>query len=418
MSERKHPNELNLPSCPDGSREKQYLEDEEDEEVEFKEGYQEARIQVLLAVAYSAGLGGTGTLTGSTPNLLLKGFVDEIYGSDAGLNYGSWLAFSVPGMLLNVILAWLWLHGIFLLAQWWNRRKHPEKSVPSQSETRKVEIATRAVIDKKYKELGSISFHECMTLILFILLVLLWFFRDPQFTSGWGELIKSDRGLKIGDATSSILISFLFFIIPANPKFWCFRESSDKPSESSPALLNWRILHEKIPWGLIFLVGGGYAIAEASKTSCLSYFLGQQMGNLDFMSPALLVFIVTLTTAMITEVASNTATATILIPVLAQLASTIKVNPLYLMMPATVACSYAFMLPVATAPNAIVYEATQMKTISMIKAGFAMNVICVTVINLMINTIGRGLFDFSQFPEWAEKAILSTSTSQCNYTLS
>ncbi|CAG0898691.1 unnamed protein product [Darwinula stevensoni] len=391
---------------------------EENGLAKFREGYQEARIQVLLAVAYSAGLGGTGTLTGSTPNLLLKGFVDEMYGSETGLNYGSWMAFSVPGMLLNVILAWLYLHGIFLLAQWRERRKHPEKGGPSQSEIRKVEVATRAVIDKKYKELGSISFHEFMTLILFIILVLLWFFRDPQFISGWGELIKGDRGLKVGDATPSIFIGFLFFIIPAKPKFWCFRESSDKLSEWSPALLNWRILHEKVPWGLIFLVGGGFAISEASKASCLSYFLGQQMGSLGFMPPALLVFIITLMTAIITEVASNTATATILIPVLAQLANVVKMNPLYLMMPATVACSYAFMLPVATATNAIVYEATQMKTITMIKAGFAMNVICVIVINLMINTLGRGLFDFSKFPEWTGNATLSSSSSShCNYTL-
>ncbi|CAG0890710.1 unnamed protein product [Darwinula stevensoni] len=410
--------ELNMPLCSNESSEQQNVEEnmeenmEENVEVEFKEGYQEARIQVLLAVAYSAGIGGTGTLTGTTPNLLLKGFVDDMYGSETGLNYGSWMAFNVPGMLLNVFFAWLWLHGIFLLAQWRERRKHPEKSVASRSETTKAEIAARAVIERKYTELGSMSFHECMTLILFVTLVLLWFFRAPQFITGWAEEITGDRDLYIGDATAAMLIGFLFFIIPAKPNFWCFRESSDKPSERSPALLTWRVVQEKIPWGLLLLVGGGFAVAQASEESCLSYFLGLQMGSLGSLPPASVVFIVTLMSAMITEVASNTATATILIPVLAQLAKVVKVNPIYLMLPATVACSYAFMLPVATAPNAIVYEATQMKTISMvrnanfiflyflaIKAGFVMNVICVAVINMMINTLGYGIFDFSQFPE-------------------
>ena len=93
----------------------------------------------------------------------------------------------------------------------------------------------------------------------------------------------------------------------------------DWPSESSEALLNWRVVHEKLPWGVMLLLGGGFAMAEASEKSCLSYWLGQKLGTLGFLSPPVLVFIITIMTALITEVASNTATATIIMPVLAQL---------------------------------------------------------------------------------------------------
>ncbi|CAG0897896.1 unnamed protein product, partial [Darwinula stevensoni] len=398
-------------------------EEEENEEEELKEGYRDARIQVLLAVAYSAGIGGTGTLTGTGTNLIFKGIVDEYvdfvlvflirgllwgdrgwgegtmlrqrevfvsisrrYGPEAGLNYGTWMAFNVPGLLLNVFIASLWLQGIFLFAQ----------RAPSRSEEAKAAEAARAVINKKYAELGSMSFHELLTLILFVALVVLWLSRDPKFVPGWADWIKGKRSRE--QVISSVL---------------------DKPSESSEALLNWRILHEKMPWGLILLIGAGFAISKASEVSCMSYWLGQQMGNLRFLSPSVLVFIITLMTAMITEVASNTATASILLPVFAQLANVVRVNPLYLMLPATVACSYAFMLPVATPYNAIVFEATQMKTSTMMKAGFVMNVICVGVINLMINTLGDYLFDFSKFPDWADAVRNSSSSpsSYCNYTL-
>ncbi|CAG0897895.1 unnamed protein product [Darwinula stevensoni] len=339
---------------------------------ETKEGYREARVQILLAVGYSSLVGGTGSLVGSPTNLVFKALVDKLYGSDAGLNYATWMAFNVPGMLINVFIAWNWLQCVVRFARWRKHRKDPESSVPGESEA--AEEAARRVIAKKYADLGSMSFRELVTLALFVALVLLWFFQEPQFIPGWASFIGRDRDSDIGGGTAAILIGFAFFLVPAKPNFWCFRESSDAPSQSSPALLHWRILHEKIPWGVVLLFGGGFAIAKASEKSCLSYWLGQQMRSLDSLSPALLVFIVTLMSAMITEVVNNAAAATIILPVLAQL----------------------------------------------MKTGFVMNVICVAVINLMINTLGDHLFDFSKFPEWAEKASDSMSSpfSHCNYTLS
>ncbi|CAG0893446.1 unnamed protein product [Darwinula stevensoni] len=418
---------------------------ESDDGSEFKDGYQEARIQVMLAIAYSAGIGGTGTLTGTATNLIFKAIVDEYVVREQVRNkLWDLVGFQRPGVAAQCPHRLFLASGHFhlqpvsldscksnfdsfhrrrstsaIVVRWKQHRKHPERRVQSPSEKAKAEKKARAIIGKKYEELGSMSFHEFMTLSLFIILVLLWLFRDPQVIPGWAGWIKGDRDLNIGDGTAAMLIVFFLFVIPAKPNFWCFRESSDSPSKPSVALLNWRILHEKVPWGLVLLIGAGFAIAKSSEASCLSYWLGQQMGSLGSLSPPVLVFIITLMTAMITEVVSNTATATILIPVLAQLATVVRVNPLYLMLPSAVACSYAFMLPVATPYNAIVFEATQMKTSTMMKAGFVMNVICVAVINLMINTLGDYMFDFSSFPDWADTAGISgsSSSSHCNYTL-
>ncbi|CAG0892972.1 unnamed protein product [Darwinula stevensoni] len=330
------------------------------------------------------------------------------------------MAFNFPGMLLNVLIAWIWLQIIFFFGQWRERRKHPERIVPSRSEAAKAEAAARGIIAKEYQELGSMSFHEVTTLVLFVALVALWLSREPQIVPGWADWVKGDGYVDVGDATAAMFIVFLFFVIPAKPNFWCFRESPDSPSKTGGALLNWKVLHDRIPWGVILLLGGGFAVAEAAEESCLSYWLGQQLRSLGSLRPALLVYIVTIFTTALTEVTSNTATATILMPVLAQLASAVKVHPLYLMLPSAVACSYAFMLPVATPPNAIVFEAGRMKTRNMIQTGFAMNVICVSVINLMINTLGDHLFDFSRYPDWAESgsSSVSSSASHCNYTLS
>ena len=150
-------------------------------------------------------------------------------------------------------------------------------------------------------------------------------------------------------------------------------------------------------------------MARAAKDSGLSVLIGHKLSFAFEFPPVALVFIVCLFTAMVTEVSSNSATATILMPVLAAAAQEAGVNPLYLMLPTTLTCSYAFMLPVATPPNAIVHQAGGLKTKDMIRAGVVMNVMCVAVITLMTNTLGVALFDLHTFPEWANNTSNATS---------
>ncbi|XP_064082050.1 Na(+)/citrate cotransporter-like isoform X4 [Macrobrachium nipponense] len=357
------------------------------------------RRTLLLGVAYSANVGGTGVVTGTSPNLVLMAVLQDSFSQPTGLNFATWMAFNVPGMILCVILAWVWLQVLFMGLF---RKKSPiQQSTPERTN------AVRKLIRQKYKELGPMTHHEATVLTLFIILVLLWLFRAPEFVPGWSAWFKDAfEGIEVDDATPAMLIVTLLFILPARLNFWCFRNPKDPgPPQPSPACMNWQVVHEKIPWGVVLLLGGGFAMAEGANKSGLSAWLGDQLVAFNVMPKEAIVFVVSLMTAMLTEVASNTATASILLPVLKEMALNINVNPLYLMLPAAVCCSYAFMLPVATPPNAIVFSAANMKSADMMKAGFLMNIICVVVITVMINTLGVALFDLQHMPPWANSTI-------------
>ncbi|KAF8768342.1 Solute carrier family 13 member 2 like protein [Argiope bruennichi] len=301
---------------------------------------------LLLSIAYSANCGGTGTVTGTSPNMILKGFLEE----------------------------------------------------HKQDEENKKNI--RRVISVRYSELGAITFHEMAVLCCFIVLVFLWVFREPKFMSGWADLFSSDT--RKGDAVPVIAILFLLFLIPAEP--WRIRDS--------PALLKWSAVQSKLPWGLVLLLGGGFALAQGTQKSGLSKWLGAQMTQLSFLSPSVMQFLLCAFTAGLTEIISNSTVATILLPVVNQMALTFHIHPLYLMLPVTVASSYAFMLPVATGPNAIVFDSGHMKTVDMVKPGSVMNIICCCVQMFMINTLGTVMFNLNTFPSWAG----SSNVTEGNWT--
>ena len=210
----------------------------------------------------------------------------------------------------------------------------------------------------------------------------------------------------VDDASAALLVVFLLFIIPSKLSFWPFKPLSE--SQISPPLVDWRTIHDRFPWGVMLLFGGGFALADASKASGLSNLIGEQLTVLHVFPTPAIVLIVCLMTGFITEVTSNVATANILLPVLAELAVATRTNPLYLMIPATVTCSYAFMLPVATPPNAIVYSASGMKTSEMVTAGFVLNFLCIGINVVAVNTYGRFMFDLDTFPQWA-----NTTTVPC-----
>lgn len=366
---------------------------------------QTIRTCVLMSIAYSSNIGGTGSLIGSSPQLALKGILDELYGSAPGLNFASWMAFNVPGMLINTFLAWIWLQCLFL----------GFKRTTADDNTQAAVI--KKLIRRKYEELGPMTFHELATLILFILCVALWFFRDPQFITGWAEFLPA---VEVDDATAVMTIVLLLFIIPAKPRFWNRDTAERNWAGPSPALLEWKLVQDRLPWGIVLLLGGGFALSDASKASGLSSWLGDQLAVLSFLPPFAIMLIICIMTAAVTEVASNTATANILLPILAEMAVTIKVNPLFLMLPATVTCSYAFMLPVATPPNAIVFAAGRMNPTDMVKAGLLMNIVCVVVICVLMASFGSFMFGFDEFPDWAvpqvKNATMTTLSQFSNCT--
>lgn len=341
-------------------------------------------VAYYLGVAYAANIGGTGTLTGTATNLTFKGLYESLFPSLHGLNFANWMLFNVPLMLINAIVAWLWLQVLFMGLF--------RKSSGVQKQTKEQLKAVEEVIATKYRELGVMTFHEGSVMFLFLSVVVLWFFRAPEFIPGWAEYVSD---VKIKDATPAVLIVFLLFVLPANLDFL----RRDGPRKASPALLNWKIIHEKLPWGLVLLIGGGFAMAAASRESGLSKLIGAQLVTLqDSMGSTAILVIMCTATTFLTEVSSNTAIANIVLPVLAEMASAMRVHPLFFMMPATLCCSYAFMLPVATPPNAIVMAASNMRPGDMIKAGLGMNFLCLITLFIMFPTLASWLYGLDVFP--------------------
>ncbi|XP_071033954.1 Na(+)/citrate cotransporter isoform X2 [Parasteatoda tepidariorum] len=331
---------------------------------------------MFLSVAYSANIGGTGTLTGTGPNLVVKSITEKLFPDCPDLSFDKWMMFNVPVMLMVVAIAWAYLYML-------NIRKASSIYTPELKENLK------QIIKKKHLELGPMRFQEKAVATLFFLLVMLWIFRDPQFITGWGSYFP----LRVSDATPAIGIPILLFLIPSEPT----RIGKSKP------LLEWKTLQHKVPWGVIILLGGGFSLATASERSGLSKWMTAQLLSLNISSPFAVVALLCILTAVITEFTSNVATANVLLPVVAELAVAMKINPLYMMIPVTISCSFAFMLPVATPPNAIVYEAGTMSTLDMLKPGMLMNIMSVGIEILMISTFGKLIFDFDHFPSWAER---------------
>lgn len=353
---------------------------------------------LLLGIAIAANIGGTGVITGTPPNLVVPDILQKKFGPGTGLTFASWMAFAIPVMLANLLLAWLWLQR---LLRWYPGGKGNEGS--KQKEERAIKA-----INKKYEELGEMSQHEIQVLILFIALIFMWFFKTPIFMPGWGDIftVQTSGGasISVAQATPAIFTCIMLFILPQTYNFWPFTKG-DQSFKNSPSLITWRLIETKMCWGVLFLLGGGFALAKALQSSGLSSLLVVQLTKLNLTSlPSWLASLIfTVVTVAITNIASNTATANVFVPILAEMAITMCINPIFFTLPAGIACSYAFALPVSTAPNAIVFGHSTMKTTDMLKAGMMMNLICVTVLILAINTYGVPLFGLNHFPDWAAK---------------
>ncbi|GIY76617.1 hypothetical protein CEXT_282911 [Caerostris extrusa] len=365
------------------------------------------KVAFLLSVCYSANIGGTGTLTGTGPNLVFKGMLEELHPESSEITFATWMMYNIPGMVLCVLIGWFYLWLVYIRCSKTNHNLQSKENI-------------HGIISKRYDRLGPISNQERTVIVLFFILVLLWVFRDPKFIRGWSDVIGSDS--KMGDSVAAIAVSFLLFYLPSN-----FRDLNSRP------VLEWKTAQAKLPWGVILLLGGGFALAHGAE-SCmydptikvrmiahhiyfyhnsiaiitvkktgfgLSKILGEKLTLLNVLPPGAVVAIICFMTAMLTEIASNTTTATILLPVLDQMALSIGVNPLYMMLPVSVVCSYAFMLPVATPPNAIAFENGNMNTLDMAYPGIVMNLICCGVQLFMLNTLGVVMFDIYDMPSWA-----------------
>ncbi|NQU51019.1 MAG: DASS family sodium-coupled anion symporter [Bacteroidetes bacterium] len=330
-------------------------------------------IGLLLGIAYSASIGGIATLVGTPPNLSFARIVSIIFPKMTEISFADWFIFAIPVTILLFIAVWLLLYFMYRPKNSWdNIRLYDFK--------------------KEYSALGKAKIEEKIVLILFIILAFLWIFRSG-FTiqsfeiPGWSKLFKTPS--YINDGTVAIFIALLLFIIPSK-------------SKKGERLMNWETAN-KIPWNIVLLFGGGFALAQGFVDSGLSVWFGEQLAGLANVDPIYLTLANVTMMSFLTELTSNVATTEMILPILAGLSTVIEINPLLLMIPATLAASLAFMLPVATPPNAIIFGTNRIKIKDMVKTGILLNITGIIIATLVMYFWGTIVFDIdvSVFPDWA-----------------
>uniref|UniRef100_A0A7N8XIG6 Solute carrier family 13 member 1 n=1 Tax=Mastacembelus armatus TaxID=205130 RepID=A0A7N8XIG6_9TELE len=337
---------------------------------------------MCIGIAYSSSIGGITTLPGTSPNLIFSEYLNQIYPDCNSINFGNWLMLCLPISVIMLLLTWIWLYWLFIGSdfRFLCRRggEHTEK-----------EKAARKVIEDEYKSLGPMSSQEIFTGAVFLVMVALWLTRSPGFIPGWASLFPHQKGY-ITDATVSLLLGFLFFIVPAYG-----------PSRKYESMISWKEFQASMPWKVALLVGGGFALAEGTKESGLSLWVAELLTPLGFLPVLATITIACIIVTTITEVASNAATITIFLPILSPLAEAIHVNPLYVLIPSTLCTSFSFLLPVSNPPNAVVFAYGHVSIMDMVKAGLGVNVIGLLSVLLAVATWGVPLFSLNTYPDWA-----------------
>lgn len=315
---------------------------------------------LVLGIAYGASLGGMGTLVGTAPNLVLVGAVRELVPGGPEIGFLPWMGLGLPVAAVLVVLC----YPILL-------RLAPETPLARFA----FAAGSRATIEAERERLGAMSQGERRVLAAFVSAALLWIFRAPLdlgslHVPGWSELLPQPRF--VGDATVALGVGLSLFLFSA-------RGAAARPGGRTP-LLDWKTVQERVPWGVLLLMGGGFAIAGAFEATGLARWLAGRLTALASLPLPGVIGSVSVLTTLLSEVASNTATATLLMPVLAATAAAIGVPPLVLMVPATLAASCGFALPVATPPNAIAYATGWISLPRMAAAGLALDLVGVLVI--------------------------------------
>ncbi|XP_026863352.1 solute carrier family 13 member 4 isoform X2 [Electrophorus electricus] len=355
-----------------------------------------------LSITYAATIGGLITITGTSTNMIFAEQFNNRYPEAKFINFGTWFIFSLPIALVMLVLTWMWLHFLFLGCNFretcsWSKKRKTKREVLSEKR-----------IHEEYQKLGPISYPEVLTGLFFVLMTLLWFTREPGFVPGWTCLFEK-KGYRT-DATVSVLLGFLLFLIPARKPWPSGGSSHGKDSgdsadedEGDPLapMITWKDFLRLMPWEIVILVGGGYALAAGCKVSGLSVWIGRQLEPMSGLPPWAVTLLACLLVSAVTEFASNPATLTVFLPILSALSETLQINPLYTLIPATMCVSFGVMLPVGNPPNAIVFSYGHLQISDMVKAGFGVNLIGVLVVMLAITTWGVPLFQLTEFPAWA-----------------
>ena len=305
---------------------------------------------LMLAIAYSASIGGVATLIGTPPNLVLAGVINEVYGVE--ITFLQWFVFGLPISVTLLFIGWFFLTRFAFSL--------PLDEFPGG----KAEV-------KRFKEaLGPMRYEEKVVALIFGLTAFCWISRSyllqPIFPA-------------LDDTIIAIGFGVLLFLIP------------DQRMEST--VLKWEEA-VRMPWGIILLFGGGMALAKAFDISGLALWIGTQMNAIQGLPLFLIVFVIIAAVNFLTEITSNLATTAMLLPILAPIALQLDVHPYVLMVGAACAASCAFMLPVATPPNAVVFGSGYLQIKDMVRAGIVMNLVSIALLVAMVYLILPWLWDF------------------------
>lgn len=341
-------------------------------------------VALMLGLAYGAAVGGVSTLIGTPPNGVLIQQFEAIFPNAPSISFAQWMFFATPFGIVFMFIMWIVLtRFIFPL---------PEEGP----------FSGKKFIRKEIKALGPISTEEKRVACVFAGVALLWMTRknivlgrpgdvDAFTIPGWSSLLESSgvAGL-IDDGTVSIAMALLLFVIPAG-------------KATGGRLMDWDAA-KKVPWGILLLFGGGLALAKGFSVSGLSHWIGIQLQDvLEGTGRFAMITMIIIVVAALTELTSNTATASMALPIVASLAKAVQVHPLMLMIPAALAASCAFVLPVSTPPNAIVYGSGRVTIMQMIKAGLVMELIALVLITISTFTLAVWSFDvLGDVPTWIQ----------------
>lgn len=299
---------------------------------------------LMLGVAYAASIGGVGTLVGTPTNAVFAGMVEKTYGIN--LSFVEWMKIGVPIAFIMMMITWFFLVKVVYPSNFTH--------LPGGRET----------INKEINLLGRMNYEEKWVLAIFSSVAALWIVRG---------FIKWDALKLVTDTTIAMGGALILFMIPSK-------------SRKDEFLLDWKTA-VNIPWDVLLLFGGGFALAQAFGDTGLTNFLAGKLAVLEGTSILIIIPVVVTLVVFASELTSNTATNSIMLPIMVALASAMQVHPYGMMVASTIAASYAFMLPVGTPPNAIVFATRYVTMNQMIKAGFWLNIISILLISFFVTTI-------------------------------
>ncbi len=307
-------------------------------------------IALMLGIAYSASIGGVATLIGTPPNTLLAAFLSDNY--NITIDFSTWMAVGVPIMLIMLPIVWI------LLCRW----------IFPVGDLHIGEVSE--LVSGELHELGAMSRGEKVVMVVFCLTAVAWITRK------W---LVAMTGLNISDTSIALMAACALFVIPVS-------------LQRNQFTVEWEAAHN-VPWGILILFGGGLALAGAFKSTGLAATIGEYVGGLNTLDITMIVLVAIAAIIFLTEVTSNTATTATFLPILGAVSVGLGYSPMTLAIPAALAASMAFMMPVATPPNAVVFSYEEMHISDMMKAGIWLNLITISLIYLAMITFIPILFD-------------------------